>query len=215
MCKRKLQMTQNDKQSLTALVWEHCPSKYNRSALVVLVKIAGLSSRDGHAFPSVDRLAEMCGVKSRRVRYILKKLKKDGVLKIQSRKGHSNRFFLQADAIRKLPLVIPPKESETPVTPTAEVRDARWLAEKLHEAVSKEIQEAVIPTDWQSTWPAELQKLFDAGHDVETLKAVARFALNHHGWRDTLLRPLGAHGFVKKFGLIHKQWESSKGKVAA
>jgi hypothetical protein len=210
-------MAQNDKQSLTALVWEHCPTKYKGSALVLLVKIAGLSSREGHAFPSVDHLAQMCGVTPRMIRYLLRILKKDGFLKIQSRRGHSNRFFLQAEEIRKLPrwadsMPVTPRE---PVTKAEPLKDAGWLAVNLRLAILEKIPEAVIPENWQTTWTAEIQKLFDQGHDVKTMSAVARFALGHEGWRDTLLGPRGAHGFVEKFPNLLKHCEAFQKENAA
>jgi hypothetical protein len=35
--------------TLTAMVWERCPSKYSGTALVVLAKLAGLTNDQGYA----------------------------------------------------------------------------------------------------------------------------------------------------------------------
>jgi hypothetical protein len=199
-------MSNREKESLTALVWERCPSKYSGTTLVLLLKLAGLSTRDGHAFPSVKRLAMMCGVRERAVQYAVKLLKRDGLLKIQTRKGHSNRFFLQADEIRKLPLATAPNEATTPEALAAVLRDAAWFAKNFEIAVRREIPDAVIPTDWEIRWTAQLDDLFDAGHAVDLLIEVARLAVRHEWWAMQIGKD-GASAFVDNFDVIRKQCE--------
>jgi hypothetical protein len=204
-------MSNDREQSLTVLVWERCPSKYSGTALVLLLKLAGLSAREGHAFPSMERLASMCGVTSRALRYIIEDLKKDRVLRVKGRKGHSNHFYLQPDEIRKLPLVIAPKEpveKVQPEAPAASPRDAAWLAKSFETAMRRDLTDPVIPADWQARWTAQLQDLFDAGHDVELLVVLARFALKH-AWWSMEIGKLGASVFVDNFDLIRRQFEKA------
>jgi len=47
----------SEKENLTVLVWEHAPSRFWGTDLNLLLKLAGLSQRDGFAFAGVERLA--------------------------------------------------------------------------------------------------------------------------------------------------------------
>jgi hypothetical protein len=216
--------------ALTAVTWMHAPSKYRGTDLNVLLKIAGLTTDEGYAFPTKGYLAASCGIQERNLRKITKRLKRDGVLNINGRKGHSSRYYLQLEALKALPLAVPKEQTgeepdeetaETPVaaatqpTPTVEPRDAARFAIILHDAFSMGIPDAVIPDDWQQTWPAEVQKLYDAGHDSETLRCVARYAINHPGWSTTLLRPRGINGFVDNFGLLLNHFNEAEKRKAA
>lgn len=218
-------MTQ-DAKNLVALVWKHAPSRHSGTALVVLLKLAALTCKDGHAFPSVEYLAAACGTSGRAIQYCLRELRKDGLLKIVTRRGRSSHFFLQADALRALPLAIPTDDEETAPETTetestaaqtapAQVIDARWLANALHVSIRREIADAVIPDDWQVTWATAIQQLLDAGHSVELIRAVARFALAHEGWATTLIGPRGALGFAEKFDAIQRQYVASNPARAA
>jgi hypothetical protein len=175
----------NKEKSLTVLVWEHCPSTYPGSALVVLLKIAGLSETHGHAWPSMTRLALMCGMERRGLQKLTAKFAEQGILEIQQRRGHSSRFFLQAAAIRKLPSVVPAKE-EAPVTPepaapAPAVEDGRSIAASLVTALRKENPSAIVPLELDE-WAAKLQTLLDAGHDAKTVKQVCRYGRKHTFW---------------------------------
>jgi biotin operon repressor len=202
---------------LTALVWQHAPSKYNRSTLVVLLKLAGLTCADGHAYPSVPYLAASCGVSERAVQFCLQQLRKDGVLKIITRRGRSSHFFLQADALKKLPLAIPTEEADAqePAATAEPVIDGDWLARALHHSISKQIPAATIPDDWRVTWTAAMQSLLDAGHSPATIRATARFALDHEAFSTLLLASRGAPGFAEKFDVIKRQAEESVAQKAA
>jgi hypothetical protein len=184
-------MSDTEKSPLTALVWNHAPSKYSGTPLVALLKIAGLSSRDGHAWPSVKRLALMCGVEERALQYVTKQLEEDGILQIQRRKGHSSRYFLQVAALRSLPSVVPPREEATSATVTPEpaapapapaVEDGRSIAKDLVLALRKENPaSALIPLELDD-WAAKFQTLIDAGNDVQTIKKVCRFGRKQPFW---------------------------------
>ena len=204
----------------TAKVWQHAPSKYRGTALVVLLKLAGLTNDEGHAHPSTCYLAKACGVDPRHIQRITQRLKKDGVLKIQRGKG-VNKYRIQVEAIAALPLAVPPdyknedSQPEEAAQPTQQPLDAQWLAKNFHAAIERDLPDAVIPADWQTTWSRELQTLFDAGHDYETLARIARFAIDHSGWANMEIGPHGAHGFVKHFAVIHQQFEKTQKERAA
>src|ERR1051326_8413215 len=94
-------------ESPTALVWKHCPSRYSGTALVVLLKIAGLSAaKDGYAHVRVPVLAQMCGITERRAQQVVEALKKDRILKVKYRKGRSSIFVLDMELVNSLPLAV-------------------------------------------------------------------------------------------------------------
>jgi hypothetical protein len=187
--KRKNEMQKNEK-SLTALVWQHCPTRYSGTSLVVLLKIAGLSQRDGHAWVLIETLAAMCGIQPRTLRYMLARLRKERILKIHQRKGRSSQYFLNIAEIQKLPLALP-AEAQTPVA----VPEAQ-------------------PQKTQSDMPRELQALIDAHHDRETVDAVFAFAQGHPHWK-TQIEKNGTRIFVMCYEEIRKQYRTSKREVAA
>jgi hypothetical protein len=210
-------MSNQEKQSLTVLVWERCPSKYSGTALVLLLKLAGLSSRDGHAWPGMDRLASMCGVTSRALRYIVKDLKKDGVLKTQSRKGHSNRFFLQVDEIEKLATIVPPRvpETQAPAAPEAQPRDGRHIAQRLANALRAANPAAIVPLDL-TAWAAQLQNLIAAGNQYEIVCKALKFSRSHEWWASEIAKSDPVTVLVKNFELILRQLnKAEERKVAA
>jgi len=208
-------MSKKEQKSLTAVVWQHCPSKYNGTALVVLVRLAGLSERDGHAWPGIETLAMMCGVKPRNLRYVVKTLSKDGVLAVRHRKGKSNHFHLNVEEIEKLPLVFPERESkptaETPATrPSAKAVE---LAERIHKALPSYIEDANVPEDWKVRWPELLQPLLDDGHSFDHLRAVAKTALTSDPWRkDMKTDPAGT--LARNFTVFHRLWQAGQTKAA-
>jgi len=189
-------------ESLTALVWRHAPSKYSGTPLVVLLKIAGLTeAKDGHAHVRVHILAQMCGVTERRAQQIVEGLKKDRTLSVRYRKGKSSVFLLNLELLRGLPLAVKPveqasdeqKEAE-PATP--QISDAQFISELLQQNfVSAKVQ---APSDWQTAWPIEFQKLLDAGRSVDVIRSVARFALSVLAHREELYRR-GPVMLVEKF----------------
>lgn len=215
-----------EKESLVAKVWEHCPSRYGGTALLVLLKIAGLSASKGYAFPSMEFLTKACGVKNRRsVQYIIKQLKKDGMLKTKRGLGGRHRFYLQVEEIEKLPLAVPrnygqnsPEESAAePPTATPEQESAAGkFAGQLEMVIRRDIPDAVVPDDWQTTWPGQIQKLLDAGHSIPLLVKVAQFAIKNPGFSVMHLGPHGAKGFVEHFDAMHRLCNNSleEGKAA-
>jgi hypothetical protein len=182
-------MSSPEKQSLTALVWQHAPSRYSGTELVVLLRLAGLSERDGHAWPLIDTLAAMCGIKPRRLSYVLARLEEEGFLKRQRRYGHSNRYFLDVDEIRRLPSVVPakpevPAPAATPESsaPAPVAEDGRSIAQSLASALRAENPASPsIPLDL-THWSEQFQSLLDSGHDVKTIKSVTRFGRKHQFW---------------------------------
>jgi hypothetical protein len=91
--------------TMTMLVWERCPSKFHGTDLVVLLKLAGESSADARCYLHVDVLAAACGIKPRALQYRTSDLEKSGVLHVEERKGTSNCYTLNREAIRRLPRV--------------------------------------------------------------------------------------------------------------
>jgi hypothetical protein len=98
--------------NLTALVWMRCPSKYNGTHLVALLKVAGLSAKYGKASIRVPVLAAMCGVTERAMQKTLKRLRKDGLLTVKHRKCRSSHLTLNVEEIEKLPLVNPNPDNQ-------------------------------------------------------------------------------------------------------
>ena len=145
----------------------------------------------------------MCGVTPRALRYALRRLVKTTVLKVQKRPGHSNRYFLNVEELKRMPSI----HGAEP-TPQA-VNLATDLEESLRVNLS-----GTIPADWQETWPIELQKLFDAGHTDEQLRPVIKYARQHEWWSDEL-RKNGAHGLVNNFTTIVEHYTKAQTKAAA
>ncbi|HWY42625.1 MAG TPA: hypothetical protein VNX66_03965 [Candidatus Sulfotelmatobacter sp.] len=194
----------SDKENLTVMVWEHAPSRFSGTDLVLLLKLAGLSNnKDGCAFAGVERLAVMCGVTERALRYALRRLDKTKFLKTQKRVGHSNRYFLNVEELKKLPSI-------HGAEPTAE---AVKLSVDLEESLRVNLN-GTIPADWRTTWPVDLQKLFDAGHTDAQLRPIIKFARLHEWWSDEL-RKHGAHGLVSNFTTILEHYTKAQTKVAA
>jgi hypothetical protein len=107
------------RKELVAMVWKHCPSTYKGTELLVLVKLAGLTNTTkGYAYPSLYYLSLACGlVPTRGVQKIVARLKKAGVLSIKKSAGGRNRYTLNVEHIRSLPLAVPPdvEEKEEPL----------------------------------------------------------------------------------------------------
>jgi len=203
----------SERESIVALVWQHCPSKYTGSTLVVLLKLAGLSSKEGSAWPSVEWLAKACGVERRWTQRLLTKLKSDGLLSVKARKGHSNKFFLNVEEIKKLPLAVPihqqdQKAAEEPAQPGP----AQELSKLLQLSFAEKLPQAQIPADWQTAWPNEFQKLLDAGQTVDGIRKIARFALGVQGHREQLAKD-GPAFLVRSFTTLSEQ-EQTFGKAA-
>jgi hypothetical protein len=213
---REEEMTEKEK-SLTVLVWEHCPSTYKGSALVVLLKIAGLSGRDGHAWPSMKRLARMCGIAKRSLQDITAKFEEQGILQIQERRGHSSRFFLNSAAIRKLPSVVPVKEETPAVTVTPEPtapaappnKDGLHVAQQLAAKLREENPAVTVPNDL-TDWAAKLQTLLDAGNTLNTVKMVCRFARKHEWWSGQFEKRDAVTVLTEHFALMLKQLQNQK-----
>jgi hypothetical protein len=166
---------------LVALVWRHGPSRYAGSDLVVLLKLAGLQKQqdgDVRAFPGVDYLSRNCGLKSRRgMQKILKRLKKDGVLKVKYRAGHSSFFYIDAEALRKIPLVNHGDPSE----------DAVGIAGALFRAITNEVPSAVVSADWADEWPVAVQEILDRGHAPDAVIKTARYGLDNEPYRSKII----------------------------
>jgi hypothetical protein len=205
-------------ESLTAVVWRHAPSKYSGTPLVVLLKIAGLTeAKDGHAHVRIHILAQMCGVTERRAQQIVEDLKEDRILRVQYRKGKSSVFHLNIDLLRGLPLAVKPVEQtsdEPKVTEpaTANPSDAQFISELLTKSFTK--KELPIPDDWQNSWPVEFQKLLDAGHTVDAIRDVARFALSVECHREELAKH-GPAMLVEKFAPLLELSETFGSKEVA
>lgn len=210
--------------SPTALVWKHCPTKYSGTPLVVLLKIAGLSmAKNGYAHVRVPKLAKMCGVTARRAQQIVNALRKDRILKVRYRKSQSSIFTLDLELVKSLPLALPPSEEQTEQptgeeqTPEAEpatpqLSDALFISGLLKKSFGNKGLSA--PDDWQAAWPTEFQKLLDAGHTVDVIRSVARFALGVECHREELVKR-GPAMLVEKFAVLLELTETFGSKEAA
>jgi hypothetical protein len=59
-------------------------------------------------------------------------------------------------------------------------------------------RQLLVPDDFQTAWPIEFQKLLDAGHTVDSIRDVARFALSVECHREDLAKR-GPAMLVEKF----------------
>ena len=206
-------------ESLTALVWRHAPSRYSGTPLVVLLKVAGLTeAKNGRARVRAHILAQMCGVTERRAQQIVEGLKKDGTLSVRYRKGKSSEFLLNVELLRTLPLAVPPEQTNQedqtsavePATP--QLSDAQFISGLLKKSFTN--KELAIPADWQDAWPIEFQKLLDAGHTVDAIRGVARFALSVDCHREDLAKR-GPVMLVEKFSPLLELAETFGSKEVA
>lgn len=91
--------------TLTTLIWERCPAKFRGTELVILLKLAGKSSRQGCSHLRVDVLAAACGIGVRALQYSYRNLEKTGVLHVTENPGRSNCYALNLETIRKMPRI--------------------------------------------------------------------------------------------------------------
>lgn len=82
----------------TGWVWEHATQ--TGSERLALLALADKCNDEGECYPGVNRIANMVGVKHRRMQQILRKLETDGVLKIdyesglKTKTGNTNRYTI-------------------------------------------------------------------------------------------------------------------------
>jgi hypothetical protein len=202
------------------MVWQRCPSRYNGTHLVVLLKLAGLSARKGYAHIRVPVLGTMCGVNERAIQKTVKRLKKDGLLTVKYRKGRSSLMTLNIEEIQKLPLAIAEGNEEQPQTaepPKASVQpgaQAAELAQRIYDGIPRLLPDSHVPDNWQKVWPAVLQPLFDAGHSLDTVRLVGSCAFKSDAWRKEMTAdPVGT--LVQNFTAFHRLWQASQNKEAA
>lgn len=202
-------MSVNEK-SLTAMVWQRCPSKYSGTQLVALLKLAGLCAQKGHAFVRVPVLATMCGVSERAIQKTLKQLRKDGLLAVKYRKGRSSLITVNVEEVQKLPLVLPDRTAEQPKAEQAAQPGelAQTLANAFRNGVLK-LPNAQVADDWQSTWPVQFQKLVDAGHSEQIIRQAARFGLKWPHFSDDFAKT-GVHALVTRFSELMKRLEKEQ-----
>ena len=84
--------------SIEALGWckyQDCPTPTSKLVLFVL---ANYADEQHSCYPSEGHIAKICGISDRQVRTHLKALQDMGLLKIQLRKGTSNRYVLGVEA---------------------------------------------------------------------------------------------------------------------
>ena len=91
--------------TLTTLIWNRCPAKFRGTELVILLKLAGASSREGCSHLRVKVLATACGIGVRALQTAINEIEKTGVLHVTGNPGRSNCFALNLEAIRKMPRI--------------------------------------------------------------------------------------------------------------
>lgn len=72
-----------------SLVWERAP--YSEGSLLVLLALADWADDNGFSWPSIDGLAQKARLQRRRVQYIIRSLKADGILDIEEGGGRKKR----------------------------------------------------------------------------------------------------------------------------
>ncbi|HWY42627.1 MAG TPA: hypothetical protein VNX66_03975 [Candidatus Sulfotelmatobacter sp.] len=98
--------------TLTALIWSRCPAKFRGTELVILLKLAGVSSNQGCSHLRVDTLAAACGIRVRALQYSVKKIEKKGLLHVSENPGRSNCYALNLEAIRHMPKLKATQETD-------------------------------------------------------------------------------------------------------
>jgi predicted transcriptional regulator len=99
--------------TLTMLIWNRCPAKFQGTKLVILLKLAGESSREGCSHLRVDALAAACGIDVRTLQYAVMNIKKTGLLRVTCNgRGRSNCYALDLDVIRKMPRMKATEETD-------------------------------------------------------------------------------------------------------
>ena len=82
-------------EAISAVKYIDCPTA---STKLVLFVLANYADERGSCYPSETHLGRICGLSSRQVRRCIKTLEKMDVIRIESRLGTSNRYFLTLDA---------------------------------------------------------------------------------------------------------------------
>ena len=98
--------------TLTTLIWKRCTSKFRGTELVVLLKLAGMSSSQGCSHLRVDALAAACGIGVRALQYSVRKIEGKGLLQVTENPGRSNCYALNLEAIRKMNRMKATEETE-------------------------------------------------------------------------------------------------------
>ena len=130
-----------------SLVWERAP--YTAGSLLVLLALADWSNDEGVSWPSIPRIASKTRLERRSIQYIIRTLKKDGLLDIEEGRGrgHQHRYTINVQNLRLLPsLMVDETESKNvqSVAPITEIKGeihntekAQFDAQKAQSATEK------------------------------------------------------------------------------
>ena len=87
---------------ILSLIWERAP--HQGGALLTLLALADWSNDDGESWPSIRKLAAKARQSERNVRYILRELEAEDLLRVVTHPGlhHTNHYFLNLEKIQTL-----------------------------------------------------------------------------------------------------------------
>lgn len=87
---------------ILSLIWERAP--HQGGSLLTLLALADWSNDDGESWPSIPKLAVKARQSERNVRYILRDLEAEGLLRIVPSKGfhHPNHYHLSLETLQDL-----------------------------------------------------------------------------------------------------------------
>lgn len=171
---------------LVILCWNHCPSKFSGTTLILILKLAALSkpATDGGnkpAYMTAKRLALQCGADISTIQRSIKELKKSKTVVVKERHGHSSQFYLQPEVIAALPLA-DPQENEggaPPLLPHVEI------AHRVAAALGK-MGYDLEAGNWREEWPSTIHRILSKGHTKDVVIAVTNHVIKK--WKTDMLQ---------------------------
>jgi len=91
---------------IMSVVWEHAP--YTAGSLLVFLALADWSNDEGVSWPSIGKIAAKTRLERRSIQYIIRQLKKDGMIQIEEGggRGKQHRFTINVQNLHLLPNLI-------------------------------------------------------------------------------------------------------------
>ena len=83
--------------SIEALGWAKSKDCKNPTTKLVLFLLANYADENFSCYPSEKHLAKLCGVSDRSIRRSLTWLQYNNLIRVEHRKGTSNRYFMRVD----------------------------------------------------------------------------------------------------------------------
>lgn len=170
-----------------SLVWERAP--YSAGTLMVLLALGDWSDDEGLCWPSVQSLAHKARIKRRSTQYIIRKLAKDKIIKIEERRGrgHQNKYRINVQKLRLLP------ERKSAIGDTENVHFETQKAQTATEKVQRVAHDPLVdPSVEPSSDPLRASRETKTANDyIEGFKTAMRVAPNYPLLNEINLIPRG------------------------